>query len=194
MIGVIEATEQDEHQIVNVDFHDKSTRRGYHFTADPPYNLAALGKHCTPHEFRTPHLLNLASGERGAVFASQPDDIRPARIKYKPYGSWVFQEEWEYDLPKGSKVVGITAGGPPPIKSLRTKSDNDLLGNGNVVIATSAQELIFLSGGGVERMVLSLQGDFVTMVAGPEWVFIVTRDGSTTMDGEGTSGCIFSQC
>ncbi len=117
------------------------------------------------------------------MFASQPKGLDPACVKYKPYGTWVFQEEWEYKLPKGTRVLGVAAGGPPPLRSLRGKSDHDLLGNGNVVIATSAHEFIFLTGGGVERTILSLQGDFVTMVAGPEWAFVVHRDGSTTMDG-----------
>ena len=102
---------------------------------------------------------------------------------YKPYGNWTSQSEWTYDLPKGTRVLGVAAGGAPPTKSLREQSDADIQGNGNVVIATSDHELIFLTGGGVERYVMSMQGDFVTMVAGPEWVFIVEREGATTMDG-----------
>ncbi|KAL4254294.1 hypothetical protein ABKN59_002914 [Abortiporus biennis] len=169
MIGVIESTDQDTHNIINVHFHDQSSRRNYHFTDHFKYSLASLG-------------------ERGAVYASQPDGATstPAQVLYRPTSSSTFSSahEWSYSLPPNVRVLGVACSGPPPPKRGKGKVEEDILGNGNVVLATSEGELIFLTaGGGIERCVLSLWGDFVAMVASPEWVFIVTRDGSTSMDG-----------
>ncbi|KIK71000.1 hypothetical protein GYMLUDRAFT_66212 [Collybiopsis luxurians FD-317 M1] len=156
MLGVIEATqpEQEEYNLVSVDFFDKTARRSYHFNDTHKCHLAYLGYDTT--------------------------------VLYKPYGSWTTsQNDWTYMLKNsGTKVIGIAAGGMTPSRSFRNnQSDGDLMGFGNVVVATSQGHLVFLSGTGRPRRLIALGGDFITMVAGDEWVMVVYRAGATTIDG-----------
>jgi chromosome transmission fidelity protein 4 len=110
-------------------------------------------------------------------------------VAFKPYASWdtgsrPSEEEWTYELPHGVKVLGLAAGGAAIPKGARKRAmARDIEGRGQVVIATSENELTFLTGTGIERYSMGLDGDFVSMVAGPEWVFVVHRDGATTIDG-----------
>ncbi|KAI6169326.1 hypothetical protein EDD17DRAFT_1772210 [Pisolithus thermaeus] len=148
-VGVIEVADQDTHHIVTVDFHDRSARKGYHFTDHFKY------------------------------------DEHSAQVLYKPYGTWSTQGDWEYVLPPNHRVLGLAAGGERPTKSLRdpSSSGGDIQGQGNVVVATSAGDLTFLSGSGMERIILGLEGEFVSMAAAEEYVLVVHRPGATTIDG-----------
>lgn len=103
---------------------------------------------------------------------------------YKPYSNWASSGEWYYSLPEGEAVIALAAGGEPPTSSLRNKSaDGDVEGNGNVVIATNQGYLRFFSGSGIQRYIWTMAADIVSMVAGCEWVFVVHRDGGTSLDG-----------
>ena len=48
MIGAVDVTDLESHYVVNVEFHDKSTRRGYHFQDHKKYTMASLGALCSP--------------------------------------------------------------------------------------------------------------------------------------------------
>ena len=117
-------------------------------------------------------------GERGIVFACPPENDHPAQVLYKPYTSWSSSShhEWTYSLKPGSKVIGLAAGG-----SKKLNGDGD--DSGNVVIATSENDLTFMSGNKAEMYIMGLDGEFVSMVAGEDWVFLVHRPGATTIDG-----------
>lgn len=57
-------------------------------------------------------------------------------------------------------------------------------GFGMVAAATNKGYIRFISGGGVQEYIMSAAGDVVSMVGGNEWVFIVHREGGTSLDGE----------
>lgn len=123
-------------------------------------------------------------GERGVVYACPPEKDHPSQINYKPYSTWASQGEWSYSLPKGERVVAVAAGGTIPSKSLRTLVEADVEGNGYVVAATDNGYIRFFSGGGLQKgPIWALDGEIVSMVAGRDYVFVVHRDGSASLDG-----------
>ena len=123
-------------------------------------------------------------GERGALFACKQEGERSAHICFKPFGQRASEKEWIYELRSGTEILGIAAGGLPPSSSLRQSEDGELQGYGNIVVATNESDLTFLSGTGRERRIIGFGAEFVTMISSSEWVFIVHREGSTTIDGK----------
>ncbi|KAI5120641.1 hypothetical protein M0805_007978 [Coniferiporia weirii] len=164
-IGVVEVIDQDTHHIVNIEFHDQTTRKNYHFSDHFKYDLASVG-------------------ERGIVYSCPPENGHPAQITYKPYSTWASHGEWSYTLPSGERALAVAAGGTPPTRSLRMLQEADIEGNGYVVLATDKGIIRFFTGGGIQRgPVWALDGDIVAMVAGRDYVFVVHREGGTSIDG-----------
>jgi chromosome transmission fidelity protein 4 len=161
---VIEVSDQDIHHVVNVEFHDRTARKSYHFQDTFKYNMASLG-------------------ERGILYACAAEEGHPAKIEYKPYATWASTSEWTYDLPEGETAVALAAGGSPPSRSLRNTSDEEIEGNGMAIVGTNNGFIRFFTGGGLERYIWHLGEDIISMVAGREWVFVVHREGGTSLDG-----------
>jgi chromosome transmission fidelity protein 4 len=162
---VIEVHDQDVHHVVDVDFHDRLTRKSYHFQDTNKYEMASVG-------------------ERGVFYACNESGGHPARVEYKPYATWASTSEWSFAFPPGENPIVVAAGGIPLSRALRDISDEDIEGNGVAVVATSKGYIRFFSGGGLQKYIWYLGDDIISMVAGREWVLIVHREGGTTLDGK----------
>ncbi|WWC86877.1 uncharacterized protein L201_001756 [Kwoniella dendrophila CBS 6074] len=154
MIGVIDVTDQETHNVVNVEFHDKSARRGYHFQDHNKYSIASLG-------------------EQGIVYASKSEADSPSTVYYRPYDSWASQSDWSVSLLPGEDAIAVAAGG----------GSNAEGGLGSVIVATSKGYVRFLTASGLQRYVWRLGEDVVSMAAGKDKVIVVHREGGTSLDG-----------
>ncbi|KAH7108144.1 hypothetical protein BKA62DRAFT_681220 [Auriculariales sp. MPI-PUGE-AT-0066] len=166
-VGFVEATQTDVNLVINVEFYDKSTRQGFTITDEGRLSFASLG-------------------ERGAVFGSNPpasSKSEQARLIYRPYSSWNATTGWTLDLPEDERIVAVAAGGTPPTKSLRNASDVESEGAGCAVVALENGCIRFLGGSGIQQYIWHIGGDVISMVAGHEWVFVVHREGGTSLDG-----------
>ncbi|KAF5328867.1 hypothetical protein D9619_011727 [Psilocybe cf. subviscida] len=143
MLGSIDVSEVDGHNVVNIDFFDKSTRKSKNFRDNYRYDMGYLG-------------------ERGAVFACPPEQDHTAEVHFRAYNSGS-TGDWVYKMRQGTRVLGVAAAGMP--MTPQNAADAELDGYGHVVVATSEGDLTFLSGTGRERRIIALSGDFVTMVA-----------------------------
>ncbi|EIW71228.1 hypothetical protein TREMEDRAFT_28047 [Tremella mesenterica DSM 1558] len=156
MIGVVDATDLETHHVVNVEFHDKSSRRGYHFQDHHKYSMASIG-------------------EQGVIYACPADGDQPSQIYYRPYDSWASQGDWSMGLPLGEEAVCVAAGGPAG--SLGQES------MGSIIVATSRGFVRFMSSSGIQRYMWRLGEDVVSMVAGKDSVIVIHREGGTSLDG-----------
>ncbi|KAB5589694.1 Minichromosome loss protein 1 [Ceratobasidium theobromae] len=163
MKGVIECTNLDAHYVINVEFHDRSSHQNIHFQDVNRFDTASLG-------------------EYGVAFACPPDNGHFAMIEYRPYSEWSPNAQWQFKLPEGEHVIALAVGGTPAARMIQM-SGGKYEGFGMVAAATNKGYIRFISGGGVQEYIMSTAGDVVSMVGGNEWIFVVHREGGTSLDG-----------
>ena len=82
-------------------------------------------------------------------------------------------------------MVALAVGGSPPKRSLRVRTEAEIEGTGFVAVATTQGYIRFFSGGGMQLgPIWAIDGDVVAMTAGLDFVFVVHREGGTSLDGE----------
>jgi len=90
MVGFVWTVDQDTHNTVTVEFHDRESFRDVHFTDQFLYDKACLN-------------------ETGGLFSCQPraESGGPAMLHYRPHESWANRGDWRTSLPEGEEITSI---------------------------------------------------------------------------------------
>ncbi|KAI5852302.1 WD40-repeat-containing domain protein [Tricharina praecox] len=90
MVGFVWTVDQDTHNTVTVEFHDRESFRDVHFTDQFLYDKACLN-------------------ETGGLFSCQPqaESGSPAMLYYRPHESWANRGDWRTSLPDGEEITSI---------------------------------------------------------------------------------------
>jgi len=90
MVGFVWTIDQDTHNTVTVEFHDRELFRDVHFTDQFLYDKACLN-------------------ETGGLFSCQPqaESRSPAMLYYRPHESWANRGDWRTSLPDGEEITSI---------------------------------------------------------------------------------------
>ncbi|KAK4056106.1 DNA polymerase alpha accessory factor Mcl1 [Microbotryomycetes sp. JL221] len=159
MLGVISTVEREDHNLITIEFHDRSAHVGTHFNDSFRFSLGAMG-------------------QQGCAFACRASGDSPGQVYYRSYENWSTAQEWQYELlPKENPTV-IAVGGV----EAASIHDMSIAGSGTVIIATDKGYLRFLSGSGLQKYVWNIGQEVVTMAAGQEWVVVVHRNVGTVID------------
>jgi chromosome transmission fidelity protein 4 len=88
MVGFVWTVDQDTHNTVTIEFHDRESYRDVHFTDQFLYDKACLN-------------------ENGTLFSCQPDNGSSAMLYYRPHESWTNRADWRTNLPEGEEITSI---------------------------------------------------------------------------------------
>lgn len=96
MFGIVYTIFQDTHSVVNVEFHDQSSNRNFHFTDYNNYTLASIGENGV--------VFGVEGGENKTTDEENEDASTASIIYYRPLNNWADSSEWTVRLPEGEDV------------------------------------------------------------------------------------------
>ena len=134
-VGIVYGYNTDEERSIDVEFHDISFHHSIHITNDFNYTMADLSSVC----------LLLASN--GDDEADDELEHTKARLFCRLFNTWDSIKEWQIDLPKEEQIDTIAAG------------------QTFVAIATSQLYLRIWTVGGIQTLILSLNGPTLNLSA-----------------------------
>ncbi|ORZ26584.1 WD40-repeat-containing domain protein [Lobosporangium transversale] len=133
LLGLITTVDHGNHATVSVEFHDKLTHRGYHFTDGSHYTMACLGM-------------------TGALFAAPERAETPSTVFFRTYDSWATKSEWQIFLPEGEDVTAIALNAESAIVSTsrgfvrifsQSGIQTGLFSLGSVIAAVGKDDMVF---------------------------------------------------
>ncbi|KAI8878293.1 WD40 repeat-like protein, partial [Backusella circina FSU 941] len=156
LVGVVYTIYQAEHSIMNVEFHDQTENRNFHFSDYANFHLAAIGHQGTVFAGKS----RKTAKERQADILDENDDEEEEQVTigstlyYRPLNSWGNITEWTHYMPIGEEITNIAINGT------------------SVVVATSAGFIRIFSLSGVQKHIFSLS-NVVSMSGNADLLLIV---------------------
>lgn len=96
MFGVVSTIYQEDHSIVNVEFHDQADHPNFHFTDYIHYSMAAVEKGGVV--FAAPEGQSSTDAEGDA-------SRRASLLYYRPLENWSTINEWTVHMPEGESIT-----------------------------------------------------------------------------------------
>ncbi|KAI8374673.1 WD40-repeat-containing domain protein [Radiomyces spectabilis] len=169
LIGVIYTIFQGSHSIVNVEFHDQSQNRNFHFTDYHHYSLAAVGEKgavfaVEGHEKPTSERRNRnEDGDEDDDEEEEEEEEEEAQgvssaLYFRPLNHWANNAEWTVHMPLGEDIQNVA------------------INRVSVIVVTTAGLVRIFSLSGVQIHLFRL-ADVVTVTAAADLAMFVYATG-----------------
>ncbi|CAO3588196.1 unnamed protein product [Absidia cylindrospora] len=176
LVGIVYTVYQSTNSIINVEFHDQSEHRNFHFSDYVHYSMAALGSNGLvfavegqekPKEKPTRTGTGGIDDDDDDILSDDDDDNEESKVErtasmvhFRPLTSWSNQKEWTAYLPLGEDAEAVA------------------INEASVIVTTSNGYVRLYTLSGVQTHIFCIQ-DIVSIVGKSDLALIVCSTGPT---------------